>query len=214
MHLILASASPRRRDLLTVLGLPFEVLPPDVPEIPEPEEAPRDYALRLSQQKAAFIAEQVSRDALILASDTIVVSRGRILEKPQDATDAITTLQSLRGHIHHVYTAFTVLRTPDERQHSEVAGSPVMMRTYTDDEIAAYVESGDPFDKAGSYAIQHPGFHPVAAFDHCFANVMGLPLCHITRVLRTFGVQPVLDVPSVCQAHLDYDCPVYEEILR
>lgn len=214
MRLILASASPRRRDLLTLLGLPFDIMPSDVPELPKPGEAPREYALRLSGQKAASIAGQISGEALILASDTIVVSGERILEKPLDAADAAIMLQSLRGHTHHVYTSFTLLCTSDQRQHSEVVGSPVTMRDYTDDEIAAYVRTGDPFDKAGSYAIQHTGFRPVTAFNHCFANVMGLPLCHITRALREFGVIPAVDVPSSCQSNLDYACPVYTEILR
>ncbi len=88
------------------------------------------------------------------------------------------------------------------------------MRPYTDQEIDAYIASGDPFDKAGAYAIQHAGFHPAENFSHCFANVMGLPLCHVTRSLRKLGIDPVNDVPHACQAYLNYECPVFESILK
>ena len=87
------------------------------------------------------------------------------------------------------------------------------MRNYSDEEIKKYVASGDPMDKAGAYAIQHGGFHPVKQLDGCFANVMGLPLCHITRSALFFGVTPQVDLPKACQTALAYDCPVYHQIL-
>ena len=87
------------------------------------------------------------------------------------------------------------------------------MRAFNDADMEAYIASGDPFDKAGAYAIQHNGFNPAENFAHCFANVMGLPLCHVARSLRKLGVEPVNDVPKACQAYLSYDCPVYELIV-
>ena len=96
---------------------------------------------------------------------------------------------------------------------TDLASSDVPMRACTDMEIEEYIASGDPFDKAGAYAIQHSGFHPVANFQHCFANVMGLPLCHVTRSLRNMGVAVKNDVPAQCQKHLSYDCSVFEGIL-
>jgi hypothetical protein len=94
-----------------------------------------------------------------------------------------------------------------------VAETRLAMRTYTDAEMAAYVASGDPLDKAGAYAIQHPGFHPVAELQGCYANVMGLPLCHLTRALRAWNVEPPHDVPAACQDHTGRRCPVYATIL-
>ena len=87
------------------------------------------------------------------------------------------------------------------------------MRDYGDAEMEAYIATGDPFDKAGGYAIQHGGFNPVAALRGCYANVVGLPLCHVTRSLRQLGVEPPADVPTACQKHLEYECPVYTAIL-
>ena len=88
------------------------------------------------------------------------------------------------------------------------------MRFYADDEIEAYIATDDPLDKAGAYAIQHAGFHPVDDLRGCFANVMGLPLCHLVRVLKKMGLEPPPDVPQACQAGINYDCPVYEKILQ
>lgn len=211
--LMLASKSPRRRELLALTGLRFERVAPQVNERRQPGEAPESYVRRLSREKAQAAAAMVETPALILAADTIVVDGDDVLEKPVDADDAMTMLQRLRGRTHRVYTAVTLLDTATGRMVTEMGNSPVTMRDYGDEEIAAYIATGDPFDKAGGYAIQHPGFNPVESHDDCFANVMGLPLCHITRMLRESGVEPPEDVPAACQAQLAYDCPVYERIL-
>jgi predicted house-cleaning NTP pyrophosphatase (Maf/HAM1 superfamily) len=100
-----------------------------------------------------------------------------------------------------------------DRSITDLACSDVPMRHYTDDEIEAYIASGDPFDKAGAYAIQHNGFRPVENFAQCFANVMGLPLCHVVRSLSRLGIAVPNDVPALCQAHIRYECPVFESIL-
>jgi septum formation protein len=213
MRLVLASGSLRRRELLALAGLPFDVLTPQADERRRPAESPAGYARRLSLEKARAAAAQVGPPALILAADTIVVDGDDVLGKPRGAGDAAAILRQLRGRVHHVYTAVTLLDAAGSHHATELARSPVTMRDYTDAEIAAYVASGDPFDKAGAYAIQNAAFHPVTSFAHCFANVMGLPLCHVTRALRGFDVDPPVDVPAACQAHIGYACPVYRAIL-
>ena len=123
-------------------------------------------------------------------------------------------LLRLRGRAHAVYTAITVLEEATGRAATEVAETEVVMRPYTDDEVAVYVASGDPLDKAGAYAIQHAGFHPVAQLRGCYLNVMGLPLCHLTRRIRIWGIDPVRDVPTACQALTGHECPMYASILE
>ncbi len=213
MKLFLASQSVRRRELLSLLGIEFEIIVTHTDEQRHPGESPLDYANRLSREKAQAAANMLDGEALIIAADTIVVNGDEVLGKPVDVADARSVLLRLRDLHHHVYTAVTLLDTVTGRRLSECAISPVKMRPYTDAEMDAYIETGDPFDKAGSYAIQHPGFHPVEAFEHCFANVMGFPLCHVTRMLGQWGITPSRNVPSTCQAALTYACPVYERIL-
>jgi predicted house-cleaning NTP pyrophosphatase (Maf/HAM1 superfamily) len=122
-------------------------------------------------------------------------------------------LRRLRGRAHQVYTALSLLDTASGQIETEVATTNVPMRRYSDAEIDAYIATGDPFDKAGGYAIQHRGFQPVAQLSGCFSNVVGLPLCHLLRALRQFDVVPVPDVPLACQQHHAYDCDVTDDIL-
>jgi MAF protein len=215
--LLLASASPRRRELIKWLGLPVETTAADVDEVPLPGERAAEMAQRLSREKALAVAQPFriphSTFRVILASDTVVSLDGEPLGKPRDAAEARSMLRRLRGRSHQVYTAITLIDLQTDRSIADLAGSDVPMRRYTDDEIEAYIAGGDPFDKAGAYAIQHAGFHPVENFSGCFANVMGLPLCHVARSLRRTGVEAPNDVPMLCQAHLRYDCPVFKEIL-
>ena len=212
-ELILASASPRRRELLRLLGLPFRVVITETDEQRQPGESPDEYACRLSREKARAALARAGTSALILAADTIVVDGDDVLQKPRDADEARAILRRLRGRTHHVYTAVTLLGSRRSEPHSVLVKSPVTMRSYTDAEIEAYIATGDPFDKAGAYAIQHDGFNPVQEMTHCFASVMGLPLCHVVRMLRESGVIPRRNVPEACQAHLGYACPVYRSIL-
>lgn len=213
MRLILASQSPRRRELLALTGLAFEAMATDAHEQRQPGESPIEYACRLSRDKAQAAASLSAVSAWVLAADTIVVDGDAVLEKPANAAEAEAMLRRLRGRTHEVYTAVTLLDASSGQMVTEIARSPVPMRAYTDSEIAAYIASGDPFDKAGAYGIQHAGFHPAEGFAHCFANVMGLPLCHVTRLLRHAGIEPPAAVPRACQAALGYICPVHEEIL-
>jgi septum formation protein len=213
MRIILASQSPRRRELLHLTGLDFDVTPTNVDETQQDGEDPAHYAQRLSREKAQAAASQLEGEALIVAADTVVVYTGEVLGKPETTEEATTVLQRLRRKTHHVITAVTMLHTSGQMV-SDTCSSSVIMRDYTDAAIAEYVTSGDPFDKAGAYGIQNDVFHPVEDFAHCFANVMGLPLCHISRMMGELGLDTPLDVPSSCQAGIGYNCPVFEAILR
>jgi len=123
-------------------------------------------------------------------------------------------LRRLRGRTHQVYTAIAVLDPVSSRLLTGLCGSQVPMREYSDDEIEAYIASGDPLDKAGAYAIQNSAFQPVSDFRGCFANVMGLPLCHLTRTLKEFDIAPRQDVARACQTALQYECAIYPAVLR
>ena len=213
MDLILASNSPRRHFLLGLLGLDFEVIPADVDETVIFGESPPDYVLRLAEDKARAVAALLSDAQTIISADTTVVDGDEILGKPRDAADAERMLTQLRGRTHQVYTGLAVLHS-DGRLLPELGYTDVPMRDYSDEERSAYIASGDPLDKAGAYAIQHPGFHPVEALEGCYANVVGLPLCHLARSLRKAGQEPKNNVPEQCQAALNYVCPVYDLILR
>jgi MAF protein len=210
--IILASNSPRRRELLGWTGLLFSVCPADIDETFLAGETPQEYVLRLAVQKAQVTA-QCNANQWVLAADTTVVDEGEILGKPVDEADAVRMLKRLRGHVHAVHTGLALVDGTSGRMVSELCTTPVEMRSYEDDEIEAYVATGDPLDKAGAYAIQHAGFHPVVNMAGCFACVIGLPLCHLLRAMRALQVDPGVDLPRVCQAHLKYDCQVTQQVL-
>jgi len=212
-RLILASGSPRRRQLLSLLGIPFVVKAPGVDESRLYGEPPTELVLRVSQTKALKVRD-VRPEELVVAADTIVVLHGDILGKPSDPDDARQMLERLRGRSHVVYSGVTVWHPTSRRMVSQLGETVVWMRDYTDEEIAAYVESRDPMDKAGAYAIQHAVFDPVSELDGCWLNVVGLPLCHLGRALARFGVTGPANVPGTCQAFSQYDCSVSPEILR
>jgi len=212
VNLILASNSPRRRQLLALADWKFTVSIADVDESQLENESPTDYVLRLAEKKARAI--KAKADSIILASDTTVVDGTDILGKPQDNAEAVTMLTRLRGRTHQVYTGVALLRTSDNSLLTDLCVTDVPMRDYSDAEIHAYVATGDPLDKAGAYAIQHPDFRPVASMDGCYASVMGLPLCHVVRMMRQMGIQPHADIPLNCQKLLEYDCPVFDSILN
>ncbi|MBL8058052.1 MAG: septum formation protein Maf [Anaerolineales bacterium] len=214
--LLLASASPRRRQLLALAGWTFTTLAANADETPLPGEAPEAFVRRLSELKARSAAHAAPAGALVIGSDTTVVIDGQILNKPGDAAEARAMLTQLRGREHIVLTAITVLDTVTGQAFTDLARSRVPMRAYSAAELEAYVATGDPLDKAGAYAIQHPAFQPVdrAAFVDCFANVMGLPLCHLLRRLRRLGLDALTDLPAECQAFIPYACPVFERLLN
>jgi len=187
---ILASSSPRRRELLAQLGLRFEIIKPDIDESRRTAEELVACAERLSREKAEAAAQLVDRGpALIISADTIVMDGGALLGKPVDADDARRMLRRLRGRAHAVVTAFTLYRAGEApRIITRHARTVVHMRDYSDAEIEAYVCSGDPLDKAGAYAIQNEAFRPVARIEGSYSNVVGLPLEELRAGLREFGI--------------------------
>ncbi len=212
--LILASASPRRWELLALGNWMFHPQPVEADETPLPGETPDAYVLRLAESKARLCAERAHPEQIILAADTAVVLDGALLGKPADMAEAADMLRRLRGRVHQVYTGLAVLRMSDGRLLTDLCVTEVPMRDYSDEEMNAYILSGDPLDKAGAYAIQHPTFRPVAEMRGCYASVMGLPLCHLVRTLRQLNIHPNADVPANCQVHLRYQCPIFRQVLR
>lgn len=211
-NMILASSSPRRQELMTCLKIPFKSTPADIDESFQQDEKPLQHVQRLARQKAQKVYECGGKDKLILAADTIVIHAGHILGKPKDAARAEEMLLALRGKVHQVATAICVI---DEMGAylADLCVSNVKMRTYTLEEIKAYVATGDPLDKAGAYAIQSQSFHPVPAFDGCFASVMGFPFCHIERNLRKIDGYNCVPVADICQKNLHYSCPIFSRVL-
>ncbi len=218
-RIVLASGSPRRRKLISLLGLPFETASADVDESWPPAEDPAAMVERLSRAKAHAAASALRLSdyptprPILVAADTTVSLDGEVLAKPADVAEARSMLTRLRGRSHQAFTAITLIDLVTGQQITDLALTDVPMRDYSDPEIDAYIASGDPFDKAGGYAIQHDDFNPVTNLHDCYANVVGLPLCHLTRSLRKMGVDPPVDVPAACQAHLRYECPVFQSIL-
>ena len=202
--LILASGSPRRRQLLACLGLPFRVVVPDVDEdapsatTPTPEE----MAEALAGAKAVSVARREG-GSLVLAADTLVVDGETALGKPRNAAEAGAMLRRLRDREHRVVTGLAVVDAgrPGFSLVSHVA-TTVRMRAYADHEIEAYITRGEPFDKAGAYAIQDQMFRPVAAYQGCYCNVVGLPLRAVIRLLR----QAEVDITDKHLAGLPAEC--------
>lgn len=221
--LVLASNSPRRKQLLAITGWTFGVRPVDVDESPFAGEAPDLYVLRLARMKAQAAA--LNEGEVILTADTTVADGTKILGKPADADEARAMLRDLRGRRHTVYTAIGVRGSlADARADGDIVtdlcAAQVWMRDYSDAEIEAYIASGDPFDKAGAYAIQHADFHPAERVEGCYACVMGLPVCHVVRALEQYGLAPLpagsASLENTCpeQLAIDSPCPAFEEILR
>ncbi len=211
INLILASNSPRRKELISLFGWPFTVIPADLDESRLAVESPIQYVRRLACEKAQAVAGRES--GLVMAADTIVADGDELLGKPVDEGDARRMLVQLRGRTHQVYTGIAMINTGTRESFDAVCRTDVPMRHYVDPEMDAYIATRDPMDKAGAYAIQHADFHPVEGLTGCYASVMGLPLCHLVVGFRKLGVHPLEDLPMRCQEWLDYDCPVFPGIL-
>jgi septum formation protein len=187
LNLVLASASPRRRELLAGLGLRFEVRPADVDETPREGEDPGAYVLRLAQEKAAAVALPENTGELVLAADTTVVIDGAILGKPLDEEDARRMLRRLSGREHEVLTGLA-LCAAGGREVSSVERSRVRMAALSEGEIAWYAATGEPLDKAGAYAIQGLGSLFVEAVAGNYSNVVGLPIPAVYRLFAALGI--------------------------
>lgn len=175
---------------------------------------PAGNVIATARLKAEAVATSLSHSpALILAADTTVALDGQMLNKPAGPKDARRMLQQLRGRRHQVHTGIILLETDTGRVVTDVASVEVPMRQYSNAEIEAYIATGDPLDKAGAYAIQHPTFKPVANLADCYAAVVGLPLCHVARALRRLDVNTPQEIAPACQRYHAYQCPVYANIL-
>jgi septum formation protein len=206
--LVLASTSPRRQAFLRELGLTFTVIPADIDETPLDGEAPVALAHRLASSKAQAVAGRVNpgEPAVIVAADTVVALGKVLLGKPEDAADATRMLVMLRNRAHEVHSAVSVLDMASGLIETKVNNTTVWMRDYSDADIAAYVESGDPLDKAGAYAIQHPTFAPAQRISGCLSGVVGLPLGDLRELLARSGVPLVGNVVCVCEAQTHFTC--------
>jgi len=186
MDIILASQSPRRRELLTQMGLSYCVEAADIDEHMDRALPPDKLVEAISAEKAAAVARIEGNAPLIIAADTVVVLDGAVLGKPHDEKDAREMLSRLSGCKHQVYTGFTVRQGEKVVTRSECTG--VVFRALTAEEIAAYVATGEPMDKAGAYGIQGVGALLVEGVEGDYFNVMGLPVCALGKVLKEFGV--------------------------
>ena len=183
--IVLASSSRRRRRLLEQVGAPFEVIDPG--EVEAESGRPEDQAVGNAVAKARKIAEQME-EGIVLGADTVVVFEGRVLRKPRDASEAKDMLRTLRGKVHRVLTGMAVVDAVLGRLETDLVETLVRMRPLSDEEIAAYVATGEPFGKAGGYAIQGVGGLLVEEVRGCFYNVVGLPLSRLDSLLKRFGV--------------------------
>jgi len=213
--LLLASASPRRRQILHVLGLPFIVAVPPVDEdaaegrYPGPIEGLAQWLAKHKAAAALTLPEAANR--LVITADTTVLLGEEVLGKPRNKAHARELLLRLRGRLHHVVTGVAVSSLLNGRHRIESASciTPVRMRSYSEEEIASYIASGDPMDKAGSYGIQHPGFQPTQRIDGCYLNVVGLPLCVLVDLLAEFNVYPLIQAGG----RKETACPWSEQCL-
>lgn len=214
LSLVLASNSPRRKQILAWAGIPFSVRPADIDETPQEGESARAYVQRIALTKGRKMSGSAGFKELIVAADTTVAVDDEIIGKPKNAEEARQILLKLRGRVHFVHTAIVVIAPSKGLIERELCTTRVRMRRYTDEEIEAYIRSGDPMDKAGAYAIQNDSFHPVDQLKGCYASVMGLPLCHLERVLRRMGYGDRKQIPFICQDELAYNCPIFNRVLN
>ncbi len=199
LRLILASASPRRIALIGQLGLAFEAIPSQIDEIADPDMPPDELVVRLATDKARAVVEKIDlagpvEDVLVMGFDTTVVLRGRVLGKPASAEEAADMLKAMSGRSHFVYTGVALLKCPEGAVSTAWQRSYVCFRTLAIEEINAYVATGEPMDKAGSYALQGAASAFVERIEGCYTNVIGLPVPLLVTMLRSYGIS-VLGCP-------------------
>ncbi len=187
-RIILASSSPRRKELLAALGLAFDVIHPASDETVFGNESPEDFVLRVSADKASSVSGSLGEGVIVIGADTIVVVDGEILGKPGDPKEASLMLRKLSGKEHHVYTAFSIVRPKNELLHSEIVDTRVRVKTLAASEIEGYIKTGEPMDKAGAYGIQGKGSFMVTAIEGSYSNVVGLPVEELIAALQKLGI--------------------------
>ncbi len=185
--IILASESSRREDILRTLGIPFSTVPADIEEERRKDEPPADYVSRMAFEKAHKVGTLFPEN-WVIGADTAVILASRILGKPKGAEDAFSMLKALRGKWHKVLTGYCVLNLSRNVVFRDVVETKVFIRDLTDQEILRYVETSEPLDKAGSYAVQGKGGFMVKEIKGSCANVVGLPICEVAEALQSLGV--------------------------
>lgn len=192
----------------------YTAQPANLDEEMRADETPAEYVQRLALSKAQAVHFATWGQSGVLGADTIVLLDGEVLGKPKTRSEVLKMLSALRGREHQVLTAIAWLPAGGDEAFTDLCVSHVPMRDYTRQEMLDYIHTGDPYDKAGGYAIQNEPFHPVENFSGCFASVMGLPLCHLKRTLARAGVILEVNLPKICQNHLNYTCFISERVLR
>ena len=195
VRFVLASSSPRRRELLKSIGLEFDVVPSHIPEQQTESETPEEYVARLSREKARAIAEK-HPDRWVIAADTTVVLGDQVLEKPADDADAKRMLSAISGDTHVVFTGVTLRRIEPAYADTHVTATEVRMLPMTAHDIDWYVATGEPRDKAGAYAAQGLGGMFIDSIHGSFTNVVGLPLASLFQMLRKAGIDPLYNRPN------------------
>lgn len=218
IQFILASLSPRRRELLELCGYPFTIKSVPVNENsiihPDPAENCVQTAQLKSKALAAGIELDPSAERYIIAADTIVALEGQMLGKPKDGVEAYRMLSSLRDQTHQVFTGVSIIEVNTGLEIHGHHAAAVTMRDYGDSEIARYIATGDPLDKAGAYAIQNHEFNPVSQLEGCFLGVMGLSICHLLQLISNFDIPFRADLPALCGAHHNFPCSLYDNLAR
>lgn len=192
--IILASSSPRRRELLESVGVNFRVIKPTLDEDINPGESPENYTLRLSKEKALSVAGSCPKGTHVIGADTTVVIDGEILVKPENEADARSMLLKLSGKEHRVLTAFSIVRASSEVLHSEVVETMVQVKNLAAQEIEGYIMTGEPMDKAGAYGIQGIGAFMINGISGSYTNVVGLPLVELLQALKSQGIFNIFSV--------------------
>ncbi len=212
MQLILASGSPRRRQLIRLFGRPVVFCTADVDELSITTPDPAQNAIDTALLKATAVAPDYP-DSIVVGADTNVAFGDLILGKPHDEDHAFDTLSMLRGRQHHVHTGLAVINTTTGQTETAVCTTVVQMRPYSDAEIGAYIATGDPMDKAGAYGIQHPVHQLVADLAGCYVNVVGLPVCALTAALAAVGLQIERDLETVCADHHHFAADIFGRMM-
>jgi len=187
--IILASASPRRKELLKSMGLEFEVIPSEIEENIENESFSPKLIENLAAEKAADVAKRTNFTAIVIGSDTVVVINNKILGKPKDKKDAFIMLKMLSGNTHQVISAIAVIDTETRKILKDSVVSDVTFKQLSDEEINAYIETGEPMDKAGAYAIQGFAGMFVKSINGCYSNIVGISVFKLAEMLKEFGVE-------------------------
>jgi MAF protein len=218
IEILLGSQSPRRRALITLLGLPVVSIAADAAEDSIDEPDPALNVILTAALKTAVITQnqpvKPNMRTILITADTTVSLAGVMLNKPVDEADARHTLQTLAGRSHQVHSGYVVTDLSSGMTAQGVNTAIVTMRNYLAAEIDAYIATGDPMDKAGAYAIQHPTFRPVAHLEGCYLSVMGLPLCDLLNVLPQFELPLNVKRTAVAQAHQQHPCPILQNNLH